>query len=521
MSGSDETPVRRSRWLRISLRLRLTLLTVLVFMLIQIAISLARIAYVERQLDEKLQGILGSQVSSLRDKLAETARMPSMETFEEAVNAEPRSILVEAMLVSLFTADGKLIATNCKPEVSFALAGGIEAVKSKSPVHRRFEVDALQTSDGARSPGRTVAMHFQDPTGRDLVLIGATSDEFVTQLTSELRNNILLAIPVGLVASLVSGWLIAGIAVRPLNRLQEIAALLEPESLSNRIDIGSTATEVARLQNKLNEARRRLETGYKAQEQFAANVSHELKTPLAIIVAQADLLKSDLSLPEHARQFINVTREESLRLARLCESFMLLARVRHGKSIETTARPYTVNLWIMDCVGDCRSIAKQHQVDIKATLLEDEHLDAQVLGDRDLLCIMLDNIIRNACRFSTPGQTVEISAHAFAKRVQIAVRDYGPGIPPAMLKKIFEKYERFVQAENTPLGKRGNGIGLQIAQGIAQLHNGDIDAVNMVEDGGCLFTLTFPLSRPAPSTSSSPAPAPVSGLDPLRHPSTA
>ncbi len=498
MNIPEETPVRRSRWLRISLRLRLTLLTVLVFTLIQIAISAARMVYVEQQLDAELRLKLEDQLKSLRDKLAETARMPSMETFEEAVKAEPRSILVEEILVSLFTADGKLIATNCKPEVSFALAGGIEAAESKLPVHRRFEVDALQTPDGARRPGRTVATRFEDPTGRSLVLIAATSDEFVTQLTRQMRNNILLAIPIGAIASVISGWLIAGIAVRPLNRLQEIAQMLEPESLGDRIDIGSTATEVSRLQIRLNEARRRLETGYKAQEQFAANVSHELKTPLAIIVAQADLLKADTTLPEHARQFVNVTREESLRLARLCESFMLLARVRHGKAIDTTARPYTVNLWIMDCVGDCRSIAKQHQVEIKATLLEDDHLDAQVLGDKDLLSIMLDNIIRNACRFSSPGQTVEISAHAFAKNVQIAVRDFGPGIPQAMLEKIFEKSERFVQAENTPLGKRGNGIGLQIAQGIAQLHNGDIDATNCV-GGGCLFTLTFPLSKPPAS----------------------
>lgn len=512
MSSNEEIPARRNRWWRLSLRLRLTLLTVLVFMMIQMAISAGRLLYIEQQLDTQLRGKLEDQLTSLRDKLAETARMPSMETFEEAVQAEPRSILVEEMLVSLFTADGKLIATNCKPEVNFSLAGGIEAAKSKELVHRRFEVDALQTPDGNSRPGRSVAAHFQDPTGRDLVLIAATSDEFVTQLTRELRNNILLAIPVGFVASLVSGWLIAGIAVQPINRLQEIAQVLNPESLGNRIDMGSTATEVARLQTMLNEARTRLDTGYKAQEHFAANVSHELKTPLAIIVAQADLLKADATLPEHARQFVNVTREEALRLARLCESFMLLARVRHGKSVETTARPYTVNLWIMDCVGDCRGIAKQHQVEIKATLLEDDHLDAQVVGDKDLLAIMLDNIIRNACRFSPPGQTVEISAHAFAKNVQIAVRDYGPGIPPAMLEKIFEKSERFIQADNTPLGKRGNGIGLQIAQGIARLHKGEIDAVNMAE-GGCLFTFTFPLSTPTPPSSS---PAPTGTTEPAR-----
>ena len=88
--------------------------------------------------------------------------MPSSETFEQAIEAEPRSILVEESLVSLFTADGKLLATNCKPEVSFALAGGSEAVVSKASVHRRFEVDALQTPDVRHAQFRSVTP-FDEP----------------------------------------------------------------------------------------------------------------------------------------------------------------------------------------------------------------------------------------------------------------------------------------------------------------------------------------------------------------------
>jgi two-component system sensor histidine kinase MtrB len=84
-----------------------------------------------------------------------------------------------------------------------------------------------------------------------------------------------------------------------------------------------------------------------------------------------------------------------------------------------------------------------------------------------------------------------------------------------MLEKIFQKSERFVQAENTPLGKRGNGIGLQIAQGIAQLHKGEIDATNC-PDGGCLFTLTFPLSNPLPHAATSPGSHPALATEAAR-----
>lgn len=493
-------PPRRTRWWRLSLRLRLTLLTVVVFTLIHSLISLGRFYYVERQLDVALTEKLEQQAMSLRNKLANTAVPPTSESFGSLVDAEPRSILVEEPLVSLFTAAGKLVASNCTPEVSFLKAGGDDAVAAGQPVRQRFEVTALRTADGAPRAGRTVAVRFDDSAGRTLVLIVATSDEFVTQLSATLRNNILLAILIGIAASLASGWLISGLAVRPLRRLQEIAQMLRPDSLTARIDIGSTATDVARLQERLNEARDRLDAGYRAQEQFAGNVAHELKTPLAIIVAQAELLRADTRLPPTVKQFVDTTRDEALRLARLCDSFLLLGRVRHGKPVQPNARPILVNDWIMDCVQDCTGVAERFSVRLAPTLLMDEDdLDAKVLGDPGLLAILLDNLIRNGCRFSPQGQAVEIGAQVddTGGRVRVVVRDHGPGIPPAMLRQIFE---RFVQVEDDPAtaGRHGSGIGLQIALGIAQLHDGTITAVNR-PDGGCAFTVSLPMARrPAP-----------------------
>jgi signal transduction histidine kinase len=113
-----------------------------------------------------------------------------------------------------------------------------------------------------------------------------------------------------------------------------------------------------------------------------------------------------------------------------------------------------------------------------------------VAGDRELLITMLDNLIRNACRFSPTGATVEVSAAIQDKRVRVGVRDHGPGVPPMMLEKIFE---RFVQADQSePSGRKGSGIGLAIAQGIAELHGGTIDVKNN-EDAGCTFSVELPL----------------------------
>ena len=294
--SSDEAhiiaPASR-RWLFVpSQRVRLTLQTAGVFVLIQLVLSVGLYLYISQEHDAALQETLARQTASIAEQLASTSVMPSNASFNALVGDEPRSILVEDLLASLFTKDGHLLATNCKPEVSFAMSGGGEVAADGAPVHRGFDLRALLTPQGQRRPGRTFAMRLTDPTGRDLVLVTASGEALIAQLNRELRDTLLWAIPAGLIAALGAGWMIAGIAVTAMRRLEQIAQLLSPSAFGARIDFGSTATEVSRLQERLNEARRRLDAGYRAQEQFAGNVAHELKTPLAIIVAQADVIRA-------------------------------------------------------------------------------------------------------------------------------------------------------------------------------------------------------------------------------------
>lgn len=488
-----DPPAVRRAWFRLSLRLRLTLLTVLVFLVVQAVFSVARYWYFEKQIDASLQSRLAEQARSLISKLEKQQATPTADAFYRLVEAEPRSILVEDMLVSLYTPEGRLLASNCDPVVSFEKSNGTRAWQTGQPVHRRFDVRALRSPTGEYRPGRTVAVPWTTPDGQKRVLICATSDEFVVQLTREIGRNIWVSIPLSIPPVIICGWLIAGIAVRPILRLQQIATLLRPDSLADRIDIGSTATEVARLQDQLNDARRRLDEGYRAQEQYAANVAHEFKTPLAVLAANAELIRQAPDSAESAaerRRIIALAQEESLRLARLCDSLLLLARVRHGKSVADTTKPYLVNEWLMDCVQSNAAIAKSLQASVIPRLLDGDCIDAVVHGDRELLQIMLDNLLRNAVRFSADGQTVRIDANVTDGRLTIQVHDHGPGIPPDMLDAIFE---RFVQASHaTPHSGRGAGIGLQIARGIAALHQADISATSDPGTG-----TTFSVAMPA------------------------
>lgn len=478
-------------WFRLSLRLRLTLLTMAAFLVFQTVFSLGRSLLLERQIDTSLGDRLETQAKSLIAKLERSPYTPGSKEFFGLVESEPRSILVEELLVGLYTPRGDLLASNCDPPLNFFTSGGATAVLSDRPTHNRYDVPALRTPDGQWRPGRTVAVPWTAPTGEKRVLILATSDEFVVQLSNEISRNIWLSIPISLVPVAIAGWLIAGMAVRPILRLQQVAQVLNPDSLADQIDIGSTATEVQKLQDQLNHARDRLDAHYRAQEQFAANVAHEMKTPLAVIAARADNVLPRVLPDSEIAAFVDLTRGEALRLARTCDSLLLLTRVHHGKPIAAAAREYLVNEWIMDSVQDCASLAKQSSIAMAPQLLDGDHADACVMGDIDLLRITLDNILRNAVRFSPPGESVTLQATAEGDKVVIRVRDRGPGIPPHLLTRIFD---RFVQAEPSviPQGGRSAGIGLQIARGICELHHGTLTASNESESG-CTLTITLPL----------------------------
>jgi signal transduction histidine kinase len=119
-------------------------------------------------------------------------------------------------------------------------------------------------------------------------------------------------------------------------------------------------------------------------------------------------------------------------------------------------------------------------------------MDTAVAGEPELLRTMLDNLVRNAIRFSPTDERVEVEASVVGDRVKIRVRDYGPGIPAAQLATIFD---RFAQAPEEQRKGRGHGLGLAIALGIAELHGGSISAENC-EDRGCTFVVELPQFRP-------------------------
>ncbi len=305
----------------------------------------------------------------------------------------------------------------------------------------------------------------------------------------------------GLLSCGIVAWFLVGRATTPFDRLAEIARRVGPES-DTRFAAGSGGREIDRLQTELNEALGRLEEGYRVRQRFLSNVAHDLKTPISVMLTQSQVLEPDAASIDDFRQYRQSMIEELRRLRGIIEGILALSRASQGEALLRRSQ-FPVNTLLAQCALRNKAQADGARVRLKLSLLPDDS-HAMLFGDNDLLCTMLDNLVRNAIRFSPARESVHIGAELSNGHAAITVRDHGPGIPEDYLDKIFD---RFIQVpdENGKM-KGGTGLGLAIARTVAEAHGGSIEVRNR-RRGGCAFTVSIPLgaggATSAPNTSSS------------------
>ena len=397
------------------------------------------------------------------------------------------------MKIDVLDAHGAPVATNLPPATKLDSLLFTRAANADDPFSVRTVV---QPVGGRTTPDRVSIAPITTSDGRDYFVVLTTSDVSATEMQELTTRMIAAAIPIGILPIALSAYLIAGFAVRPLADIRELAQRLSPESIDQSIENAPASSEVSEVRKELELARQRIEAGFAAQERFMSNVSHELKTPIAVVLTGAQALKAD-ELPRSAKEFLRGMTEELEKLARVVDNFLLLTRVRHNKGIIPALESCALRDVLLDSYAGCSSMAAMHKVRLSLRVPEGDDMDATVEGNVDLLRIIFDNIIRNAIRFSPEGETVEVEAVASPSQISVHVRDSGPGIPPALLPRLFD---RFAQSKDEERRGRGHGLGLEIALGIAELHSGTISVSNR-DPKGCEFVVVLPrLQTGDPST---------------------
>jgi two-component system, OmpR family, phosphate regulon sensor histidine kinase PhoR len=221
---------------------------------------------------------------------------------------------------------------------------------------------------------------------------------------------------------------------------------------------------------------------------FVANVSHELRTPLTAIRGYVEALVDELPDPEQTRHFLEIVARHSGRMERLVTDLLRLARL-DAKQEALDVVPCEIQQIAGAVVADLSQAVEARRQRIAIRVATDAgliHADPAKLHD------ILRNLVENAVNYSPEGTTVQVDATRRNGLIDIVVSDSGPGIPPADLTRVFERFYRVDKARSRP---GGTGLGLAIVRHLVHLHGGTVTAENRPE-GGARFTVTLPAGKP-------------------------
>jgi len=223
--------------------------------------------------------------------------------------------------------------------------------------------------------------------------------------------------------------------------------------------------KLIRLENE------RTKAALEIKSQFLATVSHELRTPLTSIIGSLELIKNNAfgPLPPAVKPALNIAARNGKRLADLIEDLLDLQKFESGTMMFQLA-PISATDLLKEAVESSAGFASKHRIDVT---VEDEDRNCLIMGDRDRLVQVLNNLFSNAIKFSPQGGTVTAGVTATKKHVRIFVRDTGPGIPEGARDRVFGKFSQIDSSDVRKVG--GTGLGLYISQQIAQHHEAKID----------------------------------------------
>lgn len=354
-------------------------------------------------------------------------------------------------------------------------------------------------ADGTRARVRRAEVELG---GAPFVLEVGRSLVSVDQELAELRLILASCIAVGVAAAALAGWLLAGRALAPVERLTTQARHITAERLAERLPMPNPDDELGRLAAAFNDMLQRLDRSFEQLRRFTADASHELRTPLTALRLVGENALRIEGMPAEARDVIGSMLEEVDRLARLVDDLLQLARADAGQ-----AGP---KLESCDLAALARDVTEQLGV-----LAEEKHLalrvaadgPAPVRGNPMLLRQALQNLVDNAIRHGPTGSEVSVSVGCAGDRVTAEIADHGPGIPIEHRERVFERFFRLDAARSRRHG--GAGLGLAITRWIVDAHRGRVEviATNGTAPGsepGATFRIELPAQAPASTVAAPP-----------------
>ena len=353
------------------------------------------------------------------------------------------------------------------------------------PDVRRAALDGrapIVTVVAAGRPARMVALSTRKDGEAFVVAVGLFADPLLAALR-RLAWLLAGASGLGLVVTAVIGHLLATKALEPVAHVTERAARIARGDFSARLDPAVVDDELGRMTGLLNEMLERLHGSVQANQRFAADASHELRSPLTAMLGEIDVtLKRERNADDY-RESLVIVRDRIRQLAEMTEQLMILVRAQEGHVIGATE--VELEPLAHELVAAAGRLAEGRQV----TVLVGPMDRAVIYADRLLLARVLDNLVRNAVQYNRVGGHVAITAEVedsagtdwTAAHTVLRVTDTGHGIPDGDREKVFERFFRVERSRNRRTG--GAGLGLSIASEVVRLFGGTIRIAASTPDG--------------------------------------
>ncbi|WP_425399943.1 sensor histidine kinase [Aeoliella sp.] len=313
------------------------------------------------------------------------------------------------------------------------------------------------------------------------VILMLPMDEVHEEL-GELATVLLTVLPLSLLLAGGFGYALARRALAPVEQIRQATDEITAEHLSQRLDVPNANDELGRLAETINSMIARLEQSFAEVRRFTADASHELRTPISVIRAEAEVAMNQLPDAGEYQALAGSVLEECEHLTKLTDQLLTLSREDAGL-VPLESQPLNLARLVATASDVMRPLAEAKQ----QTLTVGGLSEAIVAGDADRLREVLYNLLDNAIKYTPSKGRIEVSVSAEDGMIAVAVRDTGIGIDDEHLPRVFDRFYRVDKSRSRDAG--GTGLGLSIVQSIVSAHGGRVDVISTAGEGTTITVL--------------------------------
>jgi len=473
-------------WERISLRTKLTTLSVGLIGVLLVVSSAGTIALLNTYLQRNTDTLLTTTANQLKGE------NPQLLEAKVATGRLTLPSLPSDYYIAILDAQGNqylglISATGGGREVPNFSSLTLETVRETQGIPFDISVDRSARPD---RQWRMVALPLDLARGSVVVALPTNTNRQIIAEYSVIGGRFGVFL---LVLSGFSIWLTITSALRPLREVERTAAAVKAGKFSSRLLTRHGKTEIGRLNRALNSMLDSIETAVSGKDKtldqmrrFVSDASHELRTPLVTVRGYAELYRMGaITKRQDVAEAMQRIESEAIRMSGLVESLLTLTRMDELGNLETSETDIAE---LADAVVKDASVANQ-KVSFRAVRIG-KNFVGQVDGDR--IKQVLTNLVANASRFAPDSSEVTLEIESREKDFAIRIADHGDGIPESLRDKVFERFYRADNSRNRDTG--GSGLGLAIAKSIVTAHQGKIWAEE-TEGGGATFVIEIPRTQ--------------------------